>query len=460
MFSTPIILVDNEQDHLNKLNQAFALSGLPCLPILYKQEPDNVSGIDHVNADTKNARIIALDINLTNVGGVPEAKALYGAIASVLEKLAPVGPYYLVFWSRHKNLPDELIALFRRPENNISAPIGYGFLDKSDFLEEDSIDLKEELFKLINEVCIFRLMLGWELRTNYAASHTLSNLYRIAATPHDNGWKREETKEKLITLLIHIAHESVGHKNSKDSANHAVETGLLPILEDNLLGMTSDEDSGILNSEWEGCLKKLGDRKALEALGEDDISNLNTFYNLEEVPMVYSKCKRGVFVEITEDILSDPDKLSSTFGKHADGLSGLVKEEFVFKGKTNKRAEIIDASIFGWLEIGASCDHAQLKNKLYRYLFGMLIPVEYKDYLYSESNDIKDRAHEGVYRSPVLKYKDKNYILFFSFRYQVGVYPDSELLGIPRFRMKEQILNEIVFRWSKYCIRPGITSFR
>ncbi len=260
MFRIPIVLVDNVQDDLDKLNQAFALSGLPCLPILYKEDPDNVTGVDHVVADTRHARIIALDINLKDAGGTLDAKILYVAIADVLEKLAPTGPYYLVFWSRHKNLPDEIVTLLERPESNISAPIGYGYLDKTDFLQADSADLREELLKLINEVCIFRLMLGWEQRTSHAASYTLSNLYQIAAAPHDNGWKMEETKKKLITLVTHIAHESVGHKNSKDSVNHAVERGLLPILEDKLLGMTSDKDSDSLNDEWGKCLETRGSR--------------------------------------------------------------------------------------------------------------------------------------------------------------------------------------------------------
>lgn len=461
MFRTPIVLVDNEEDHLNKLNHAFALSGLPCLPIQYRQEPDNVSGIDHIDVDAKHARIIALDINLTNAGGSPDAKKLYGPIATVLEKLAPLGPYYLVFWSRCSDMPDQIMTLLKRDAGTITAPIGYGYLDKTVLLDADSSELKDALLKCINDVSIFKLLLGWELRTNHAASHTLSDLYHIAAKQNNNGWEKEETKKKFITLLTCIAHESVGRENSVDSANHAVEAGLLPILEDNLLGMTSDEDHESLNSEWRECLEELGVKESemTNSLSEDDISNLNAFYNLEKASDVHSKCQRGIFVSVADNLLSDPVIFSSAFGSHADNLKNMANKEFLFKGDETQRNEIVENSTYGWLEIGAACDHAQLNNKLHRYLFGMLVSAKFKDLLYIRRQR-KERAHDGIYKSPLIKYQDNNYFLLLSARYQIGVHPESELLGTPLFRMKEQILNEIAFHWSKHSIRPGFTSFR
>ena len=453
MFRTPIILVDDEKDQLDKLNMAFALSGLPCLPILYTSE--NETGID---------RIIALDINLRGEQDPTDAKRLYSPIEKVLEKLKPTGPYYLLFWSRYKDLPEQIIILLStRSKDVVPAPIGWGFLDKTDFQDPGSSDeLKRKLLEVVSEVKIFNLLLEWEGRTRRAASYTLSELYKIAATPHDNGWKIEETRKRLITLITHIAHEAVGNKNSKTAPNHAVETGLLPILEDNLLDMTSADSVGRLNDEWASCLSKLGNPAGLESLSEEDTSRLNSFYNLEELPDTYSKCKRGVFVNSAYTDLTDHQKFLKTFGAHTEGfgLSDLVREEFVFKANTDERNAVISASMYGWLEIGAACDHAQLKNKLHRYLFGMLIPAEFQSYLYDGSRNLKDRAHAGIYRSPILRYREKPYILFLSFRYQIGVHPGSDLLGVSLFRMKDHIMNEITFNWSKYSIRPGITSFR
>ena len=263
-----------------------------------------------------------------------------------------------------------------------------------------------------------------------------------------------KTNEQIKMMLTHIAHEAVGQKNARSFANYAIESGLLPILEDKLNYV---DNSGILDDQWNTCLDKLG--KRIESLEGDTISNLNSIYNIEGVPTDHSKTSRGIFVEVNKNILSNEKKFLSVFGPHIKNLNELVKEEFVFKGNDKERQEVICSSKFGWLEIGASCDHAQLKNKFYRYLLGMMIPVQFKEKL-SSTTMRQDRAHEGIYRSPEMSFKDGRYVLFLSFRYQIGVHSDSELLGEPLFRMKDQILNEIAFNWSKHSIRPGITSFR
>ena len=463
MFRTPIILVDDDQNYLDQLNRAFALSGQPCLPILYdRNDPDNETGIDHITSDTKHARIIALDINLRESQNTQDAKILYPTIEKVLEKLNPIGPYYLIFWSKYKELPNGIIDLLsNRSKEIITAPIGWGFLDKTDFQNLDSSnELKDKLIEIIGEVKIFKLLLEWEDRTSRAASHTLSELYKIAATSHDKGWKINETKEKLTTLLTHIAHESVGHKNVKDAANHAVETGLMSILEDNLLSMTSDSDIQRLNNEWTICLNNLGDRKSLDSLSEEDISNLNTFYNLEEVAEGFPKCKRGVFVTLSDNIKNDPQSFQLQFGT-GNCYKNLVTEEFLFNTAAEDKKYRTDARnniTLGWLEVGAACDHAQGKNRLHRYLLSALVPAEYLKMVCNTGGSIK--AHEGIYRSPLFKYKDKSYVLLVTFRYTTGLHGDSDVLDRPLFRLKEQIVNEIAFAWGKHSIRPGITSFR
>lgn len=124
----------------------------------------------------------------------------------------------------------------------------------------------------------------------------------------------------------------------------------------------------------------------------------------------------------------------------------------------NKARENI---IFGWLEVGAACDHAQKKNRLHRYLLSALIPSEFLEMICKKSEDgVSRKAHGGMYRSPLLLYKGEQYVLLASFRYTTGLHIDSDVLDKPMFRLKEQIINEIAFAWSQHSIRPGITSFR
>lgn len=458
MFKIPIVIVDNEQEHLDKLNAAFALSAMPCLPIRFISDPDNKSGVDHVSADSRHARIVALDINLQDAGGTLDAKGLYPAIEGVLKKLAPSGPYFLIFWSRHKNLPEEIMRLLAtRSGDDVVAPIGWHFLDKSDFLDGNGESLKERLLEAIGDACIFRLLLEWEQRTGNAASETLSGLYMLAARASGSGWDYAQTAQNLTTLMTHIAHEALGHKNAKDSASHAVESGLLPMVEDRL-AILSGEDREDLNDQWNTCLDKLGEPKKLGSLSKADAANLNTFYHIEELPEGYSKCKRGVFVSLPDSFRNDNSAFGTLFGSE-NTVQKVMTEEFVFAAKTAVKSDVINETKLGWLEIGAECDHAQRKNRLHRYVLGALVPEKYSGSLYSDKRDIKDRAHEGVYRFPVVSYRNESYIILISFRYQIGAHTGSEALGDPMFRVKEQILTDIAFRWSKHSIRPGITSF-
>lgn len=460
MFRAPIILIDDKEDHLDELSKAFALSGLPCLPILYDSE--NESGIDHIvsHSDTAHARIIALDINLREHHDPTDEKVLYPPIEKILEKLNPTGPYFILFWSRYKELPEKIMELLaERSQEVVPAPIGWDFLDKTEFHAiEDPNAKKHKLLELVGKVKIFNLLLEWENRTGLAASFTLSELNKIAGSSNGNGWDIDNTIKKLTTLLTHIAHESVGRLNSKENPNQAVEAGLLPILDDKLLVMTEDLDIDELNTKWQECLEKIGERAGLDELSGEETSSLNTFYNLEEIPETFPKTMRGVFVQASDRLKADADFFTSVFGT-GNSIKKLISEEFLFNTSVRDktfRDSARDSLLLGFLEIGAVCDHAQMKNRLHKYLFSALVPLEYLEMV---SRDKKDRAHGGIYRSPVLSYKENQYVLLVSYRYSTGLHENSDILDKPLFRLKEQIVNEISFSWSKHSIRPGITSF-
>ena len=63
---------------------------------------------------------------------------------------------------------------------------------------------------------------------------------------------------------------------------------------------------------------------------------------------------------------------------------------------------------------------------------------------------------------------EKSYILKLSFKYMLGTIPESRVngilyknpwLGTPIFRLREQILSDISFKYAQYSTRPGIISF-
>jgi hypothetical protein len=134
------------------------------------------------------------------------------------------------------------------------------------------------------------------------------------------------------------------------------------------------------------------------------------------------------------------------------------------------RASAYTETILGLVEVSADCDQAQRKTKLHRYLLAALIPNEFKEITAFETNGVdRETAHEGIYKTPTLSIDNKEYILKLSFKYQFGTNPKSLVnevlyenswLGTPKFRLREQILADIVFKCAQYATRPGIICFR
>lgn len=132
MISLPgIILIDDNQEQLDNINRAFIKIGLPCLPILYENNPENESGISHVELNNITPRIVITDLNLTETTAV-EVTNLVGPILLLIEKINITGPYILIFWSKNKSLVDEVIKkVIERTSNKKALPLCWGLLDKT-----------------------------------------------------------------------------------------------------------------------------------------------------------------------------------------------------------------------------------------------------------------------------------------------------------------------------------------
>lgn len=473
MFKIPVVLVDNLQDELDKLSQGFAMAGIPCIPIKYENTADR-TGIDYIDIDTKDVRVIATDINLLDQTSTLDAKSVYENIGNVIKKISPKGPYCLIFWSQHGGeLPSQIINLIEeRMGAEINPPLAWGALDKSDFRASDNSQSAPDpnsLLDIIRKVPVFESLLEWENRISTASSDTLFNLYSLAQDSNSAAWNANSTHENLCKLLTHIAHEAVGIDNVLKKPNHAIESGLLSVLGDRLASY-SYKSNKKLDEMWVKSLSNLGVKNVLPALTDFECSRLNTFYNIDEKIRDSSKTERGVFLSVPDDLFSNkprvrvkrvgekfkswPDKKKKKmcfFGEFDS--SKILKEEFSF-GKQPLQEHIINNTRFGWLEIGAVCDHAQRKNRMHKYILGALT-------LAPEDMSTKGNVkHNGVRKLPDVLLDGERYIFQISFRYHISGHSNSKQLGKPMFRVKDSLLNEILFNWSNQSVRPGITEFK
>lgn len=450
-YSLPsIVVVDNDEAELNTIKNAFFAGGIPCLPINYLNEPGNESGIDHaVFSDGLNPRILVLDLNLTEMQATNPIN-LVGPLAEVIKKLPVTGPYLLCIWSKHDRDVDEVISLLqKRYADDITMPIQYSVISKTELMSEPA-SLKSKVEGLISANPLFDCILTWESRISEAARKTTNALFKLADNTQTES-SISGCKEQLQKILATIGNEAIGSIHAQKKPSLAMDTGLAPVLEDQLLEILEDE----LDSKWKAALPELGQRIELE---NDIKAKLNTFFHIEEVDDDFPRDHRGVFVKLDMNyIQANSEKFKRRLGRT---LKALIHEEFVSSknNTSNQRAEIRDRLILGFLEVSAACDHAQKKIKLPKYIMGVLIPEQYDEHT---KFDERPTSHDGIYRLPNIIYKNNPYILKFSFKYQIGAQPDDHKWFIePLFRVREQILSEIIFNSSQYSSRPGIISFR
>lgn len=456
MISLPsIILIDDTKEDLDTLQDSLAKIGYPCLPVHYKNDdPDNQSGIDHVNFDRVKPRVIISDLNLQEAP--VDRKQLVGPIAEVLKLLPLDGPFILFFWSQNKDYVEPVLNDIYDRHPDIPYPLHWGVLDKTKF-KSSSEGLTEEVENLISYCSVFDAMSSWESRISMAAQKTTDTLFNLASKnkPENLDNFREETTEKLQSMLAVIGNETLGVQNAQEEPDIAVELGLAPVLHDHI--------SMIKRSNfWKDAAPDIGSNVNLD---KEVATKLNSFCHIEEVENYYSKGCRGVFLGLSKDILSDQQKRAKLECRFGNKLENIIEEEFLVQIANKKQIKIAgEKTKIGFVEISAECDQAQKKTKLHRYVIAALTPLKYQlengdefD-LYGKQNK---KSHQGIYRVPDINLGGIDYILQLSFKYQIGALPDeNSWLGNSIFRLRDQIMVDISFNCAQYISRPGIIAFK
>lgn len=451
-----IVLIDDSKEDLEIIKDSFIQSGYPCLPILYINEAENSSGIDHVNLGMIKPRVVITDLNLQELQIHP--KMLVSPIAEVLKKLNLDGPYVLYFWSKNKEHVEQVMDLILNRHKDIPLPLHWGILDKTEFKFKPE-KLKEKIEQLFTESPIFNALFSWENRVSSAAQATTDSLFKLAKSldPKSIPDFQLKTKTKLEIMLAIIGNEAIGLKNANEEPGLAVELGLEPVLRDHIQLNYERIDN---NSTWHQAANRIGTR--LDPQSYSDVkAHLNSFYHVEELNSTSPKNKRGSWINFNSSYLGDSTNKPRIEKNLGRSIKALLNEEFLNCkiGTKETRSKAHNDTKLGFIELSAECDQAQRKTKLNRYLLSAMIPIEHEQFTF-HGTEKRDTAHAGIYRLPKIIVDEKEYIIKVSFMYQVGAIPDfNKWLGTPIFRLKDQILSDISFRASQHLTRPGITRF-
>lgn len=469
------VAVDDEPGHLLSITTGLSAVGIPCMGYWFDRDTSELRPIPPEGGHSF-LRVVFTDLNLAELGGVPETATLWATVVGVLKQLVSrnSGPYLLVFWTRVGAKAAEVKEMLyaRAGElDGIPCPLDVLELPKGPFLvsapAEKAFDegLREFYGALHDNIDQLRLAIeravatdpqlnavaAWESRAAEAAALAVNEVHRCArADAQDASMVREALKKTLAKIAVAAS----GNTAAQAGPARALDAGMLDIVVDQF-GASADQASYVAIVQ-----------AAISATLAEDIhfandvamyAELNTFFHVDREVATAKSWDRGVVIAarpLGNELGFRPlDFLTSEF---------LFPQELIPEAQRaqvpDHLKQLRDAPSFVLVELGADCDHAQNHNRTRRFLVGLEIP---KDLLYLACPDELGKLRNGALEllGPWKIDGDVKYLLVSCRRFwtwQKNTPPASE----PRYRLRASLVEKLLHRYSSWSSRPGIVEFR
>jgi hypothetical protein len=438
------VVVDDKEQHLLAIMQAFQRLGSPCMGIHYNPEEELDS------AHFRGVRCLFLDLHLVDGQAGTDNRRHYGLIATILEDNINQsgGPFILVVWTEHKHLRSELRDYLDDnidPAKPHARPLAVLSLAKEKFINtgDGVVNEPEELRKAVREAIFsnsqLAALLGWETDVLAAAGDTLASLLNLV--PPDQRTSAEFSGA-LDKLLSRLARETVGRPHVEVDHRAAITNALAPILADRIMNQDVPEETKNL---W---------KKAVTRYADDNLADASSIEAGQVNRMLHLAVPGAETIRPTDwgAVVAWPfewtdDELASRMGlRIGQMLGGEFQIEKADRGRCKPKL----------VRIGAACDYAQNRTGPLTYLLGFEIPenVERK----KDSNDRPLRLPEAIWRSPVVVTPGSTEAvrLHVHVRFPLNVLAKTSSGWVACYRLREQILMYLIASTSNYASRPGI----
>lgn len=430
MLSTArIIAVDDERKHLDSLMEGLTQYGAACLPIYFTGSVMDIPPCPHV-------RVIFADLHL--IGGTQshDHKKDFGAIGSLIEKtIKPSGPYFIVLWTQYADQADKLHDFLKRLEG-VPKPLAVCALDKNEHLDLEEGNIKsprllvDSIKKVVSKQPQVAALLRWEERISDAASNTISSILKL-------GSAADTKNEELGKLLRSLASAAVGENRIEEDQCRAVNNALLPILADRIASMESRDDNTD-NELWQAAFAKPATK---EKLTPEKIAKLNHWLHIDDSEDNGMSTERGAVINLPE--MYRGNKFEETFG-----LAQNEAADKEFKCKEFQR--ICDKARWVLVQSQAACDYAQKRAGPLPFHLGLMWPT---------SKTVKGKLPAAVWSSPLFEFNNEVFLLHVNARFEISL-TETRIRGSqPLFRLREQLLDNLIFQLHSYGARPGFISF-
>ena len=429
MLGSPrIVAIDDQREHLTGLASCLNRNGVACLQICFAGDAKGIKACP-------NVRVIFADLQLVAGAGSDHTKD-FATIGGLIEDtIKPVGPYYIVLWTRY---PDQAPALMeflsQRLGRDVTGPFGVHPLSKSEHIDSDgSISNDEKLMEAISNIVRGSPQVGalfeWEGRVMGATGRTVASIFDLAPAA-DTG----ERSDRLGKILGHLGMEAVGRPHLATNQFRAINEALLPILADRITGMRLEGHESEL---WRAALKIPARRAALSV---EEAARLNRLVHIAHAEGT-SPSARGVVVPL-------PDSYRADFCDHF-GISETKAAGERFRCKKYDS----DSSCFRWVLIQCqpACDYAQSNAGSLPYYLGLDFPEEHR----SKGGKLP----QSTWRGPAFELDGEIRRLRVNSGFPLALAASAVQPIKPLYRLREQLLNGLVYHLHSHAARPGMMSF-
>lgn len=431
MFVAPRVLaIDDDQRHLDVLAKALSQFGVACLHFHFTGDTTDIKPCPHV-------RVIFVDLHLGK-GPASDHSRDFGIIGGFIqETVKPSGPYFIVLWTMY---PDKAGALQRNLEERlegVAKPFAVVPLDKAKYLDAaGNVRSTEKLVETIAAIARkqpqIAALLNWEDRVLGAAADTVSSIL-ILAEPTTEAPRRAE---EVGRLLARLAVEAVGREHVEQDRFRAVSEALLPILADRISALRSADDD---NEAWKEAFSEadLG-----RSLSPEEAAKLNRFVHIEASMLANTGSERGSVIPLPDSLSGD--EFEDTFG---------LKQETVAKKQFGCKNFLGGNERFQWVLVQsqAACDYAQRQPGPLPFYLGLD---------FEASNMSRDKPPAALWTSPPFEIDARRRVLRVSARFQVSIPLQVAETDSPIYRLRDQLLTDLIHHVHAYGARPGMISFR
>lgn len=426
--SPRVIVVDDDPLHLKGLADGLNRWGAACLQILFEGDLAEQKPSPHV-------RVIFADLHLNEGSTGEDHKRHFAVLGGLIEEtIKPTGPYLIVLWTRFSDQAGELALFLSQRLVGVPKPYTVAALDKMVHLDvnghvKDPAALVAGITEIVNGQPQVGVLMDWEERVLGATADTIKTILNLS---YEDG--SDISTKRLGRLLFHIAEGAVGKEHVDTDRFRAINEALLPILADHVgsLRKTATDDL------WQCAF---GGDEAGSALDLDDAAQLNRFSHIADCP-TDSGDARGAVLELPPT-LSGPN-FSTAFGlAEADAAS----EQF------GCRDFAIGDARFRWrlVQVQAACDYAQRQPGPLPYLLALEMP---------QTCQKQSTPPQALWTSPVIRYDDATRVIRANARFPTSLSRATAEAARAVYRIREQLLSDLIFQFHMYGARPGTISFR